>query len=120
MVANHFGSTGHSKGNSAQFDMDSAVFDSIAKTNITYQGKAYYGYIVNFVDQNGNHKTNIDCFAEPDLEYERCLATLELVNRSPQLKRIYQSMAAGLAERASTNQTSSKSEGPAFRLEPSR
>jgi hypothetical protein len=120
IVASQFGSTGRSNANPSVFDLDSAVFDSIFRTNVLFQGKSYYAYHINLVDQNGNHKTNIDCFAEPNLEYERCLATMELINRSPQLKRIYQAMAAGLAEKASsqTNSSENSSDGPVLRLSP--
>jgi len=120
IVASQLGSTGRTAANPAQFDLDSAVFDNISRTNFIYQGKSYYAYHINLVDQNGNHRTNVDCFAEPNLDYERCLATMELINRSPQLKRIYQAMAAGLAEKASsfTNSSASESEGPVFRLSP--
>ncbi len=120
IVASQLGRTNRSKAKSTQFDLDSAVFDSIFRTNFVYQGKSYYAYHINLVDQNGNHKTNIDCYTEPNLDYERCLATMDLINRSPQLKRIYQAMAASLAEKASnsTNSTSESSEGPVLRLSP--
>lgn len=119
IVAQHFGVSARPATNTTQFDMPSAVFDSISRTTVTVLGKTYYGYQVNLVDQNGHHKTNIDCFAEPNLEYERSLATMELINNSPQLKTIYRAMAAGLAERSSTNMPN-ETEGPApaFRLDP--
>jgi hypothetical protein len=121
LVAKQFGVNARSAQTSGKFDLDSAVFDSISKTTIVFNGSTYYGYRVNLVDQNGNHKTNIDCYTEPNLDYERSMAAMELINGSPQLKRIYQAMAPSLAEKSSsTNSADPKSgSGPAFRLDSS-
>jgi hypothetical protein len=120
IVAQHFGTSSTAATNLDQFDLASAVFDSISRTNFDYRGKTYYGYAVNLVDQSGHHKTNIDCFPEPNLEYERSLQTLNLINGSPQLKKIYRAMAGSLAEQSSspTNAASESSDIPDFRLEP--
>jgi hypothetical protein len=118
IVAKGFGTNSQTSGaHSSKFDLASAAFDSISRTNVIYEGKTYYGYRVNLVDQHGNHQTNIDCFTEPNLEYERSLATLDLISRSPQLKRVYQAMAATLAEKAGDeSSTNASTNGPAFRL----
>jgi hypothetical protein len=120
IVTQHFGSKGQNPTGSTGFDMDSAVFDSISRTNVVLQGQAYYGYRVKLVDQNGNYQTNIDCFLEPNQEYERSLAAMEMINQSPQLKRIYQAMAASLAEKASQSEPApgAASDQPALRLVP--
>jgi hypothetical protein len=119
IVAQHFGVSGALPGTNSQFDLPSAVFDSISKTTLVYQGKTYYGYQVDLVDQNGRHQTNIDCFTEPNVDYERSLATMELINNSPQLKRIYRAMASSLAEKSDAATNSSDASGdPVLRLDP--
>ena len=119
IVAQQLGSAAAVTSDDGRFDLASAVFESISRTNVVYQGKTYYGYRVTLVDQHGRHKTNVDCFAEPNLEYERSLQTLELINGSPQLQKIYRAMAGNLAARSSTNSDPDSGEGrPAFRLEP--
>jgi hypothetical protein len=121
IVAQHFGVVAPGETNkSGQFDLASAVFDSISKTNVVYRGKTYFGYLVDLVDQNGRHKTNVDCFVEPDLEYERSLQTLQLINGSPQLKKIYRAMAGSLAAKSAnaTNAGPEPVDNPVLRLEP--
>ena len=108
VVSQNFGSAGTLSTNTGQFDLDSAVFESISKTTINHRGTNYYTYLVKLVDQTGNCRTNLDCFLEPNLDYERSLAAMELINRSPQLKRIYRAMAGALAERS----TPADNEGP--------
>lgn len=100
--------------------MASAVFDGISKTTIVHNGRTYFGYQIDLVDQNGRHKTNIDCYLEPNLEYERSLATMDLINSSPQLKRIYRAMASSLADKtAGSNESESAAPAqPVLRLEP--
>jgi hypothetical protein len=122
IVAQHFGVGKQRASSTTEFDLPSAVFDSISRTTIVHRGKTYYGYQVNLVDQNGRHKTNIDCFAEPNPEYERSMATMDLINNSPQLKRIYDAMSSSLAEKSSspTNQADSSGKEPALRLDPSK
>lgn len=100
IVARNFGVHTDAAADSKGFDMDSAVFDQISRTNVVYEGQKYVGYKVVLVDRNGLFQTNIDCFAQPNPDYERSLATMELINRSPQLKRIYDAMAGSLADKA--------------------
>jgi sensor c-di-GMP phosphodiesterase-like protein len=124
IVAQHFGVKKSPSATKSQFDMDSAVFDSISKTTIVYKGTTYYGYQVNLVDQNGQHRTNIDCYTEPNLDYERSMATMDLINNSPQLKRIYNAMSSSLAEKSSSSSKDNDKSGsstadPALRIDPS-
>jgi hypothetical protein len=118
IVAKHFG-VSRTSASATEFDLPSAVFDSISRTTLVFKGQTYYGYLVDLVDQNGRHKTNVDCFTEPNADYERSLATMQLINNSAQLKKIYRAMASGLAEKSSaaTNQPADSSE-PVLRLDP--
>ncbi len=120
IIAWKFGQMKKPKGDPTKFDANSAVFDKITRTVIDYEGKPYYAYEVDLVDQNGNHKVNVDCFSEPNLEYERSKATMELVNKTPQLKRIYDAFAYVLAEKSSPNTNAppdTNSPQPALRFE---
>jgi hypothetical protein len=119
IVAARFGAKKAPVGDPKKFDEGSAVFDTISSTNLVLEGKTYYCYRVDLVDQNGNHKVNYDYFNEPNLEYERSKATMELVNRTPQLKKIYDVMSYILAEKSSaaTNAPVSANDLPAFRVE---
>ncbi len=120
IVASQFGGKKRALGDPTKFDQDSAVFDSISSTNLVINGKSYYCYEIDLVDQNGNHKINIDGFTEPNLEYERSKATMELVNRTPQLRKIYNAMAYVLAEKSTSGTNASAltpSDMPAIRLE---
>ncbi len=105
IVASQFGAKKASTGDPTKFDEASAVFDSIASTNLVLNGTNYYCYRIDWVDQHGNHKISLDCFKEPNLDYERSKETMEVVNRTPQLRRIYDAMAYVLAEKstAATN-----------------
>jgi hypothetical protein len=94
------------------FDQAGAVFEKITRFTTNIDGHTHYGYVVTFVDPNGNHDTQTDLFEEPNLEYERSLATLELIAKNPQLKRIYQAMAYVLAEKAQTNAPASNGPEP--------
>lgn len=117
IMAQQFGGKAVSATPTNRFDLGSAVFDSISRTNLTFQGTTYYGYIVKLVDQNGNQQTNVDLFTEPNPDYERSLATMELINKSPQLRRIYQAMAPMLAEKTGGDSTS-PTNAPAAATEP--
>ncbi len=92
------------------FDQAGAVFEKITRFTTNIDGRTHYGYLVTFVDPSGNHETQTDLFEEPNLEYERSMATLELIAKNPQLKRIYEAMAYVLAEKAQTNAPAS--DGP--------
>ncbi len=114
MVALAFGSQKRAPVNPKEFDLNSSVFEDMTRTNFEYQGTNYYCYVVDLVDQNGNHKIDYDFYTEPNLENERTMATMALIKRNPQLKMIYAAMANLLAEKtavatnavepASTNQ----------------
>lgn len=118
IIASRFGAKKTVTGDPSQFDEASAVFDNIASTNLVIGGTNYYCYRVDLVDQHGNHKINYDCFKEPNLDYERSKATMELVNRTPQLRKIYDAMAYVLAEKstAATNAPTAN-QLPEFRLD---
>jgi len=101
------------------FDKNSAVFDKITSSTLQVDDKTVYHYEIDLVDQNGNHAISLEDFAEPNLEYERGKAALELINNNSQLKRIYDAMAYMLAEKssASTNPPANPATNePAFRL----
>jgi len=100
IVAYQFGAKKPSQADPTQFDRDSSVLHKITRSIATIKGKQYYCYEVDLVDENGNHKTHVDCFEKPDLAYERGMATLELVNNNPQLKKIYAAFAHVLAEKS--------------------
>jgi hypothetical protein len=116
IVASQFGAKKRSAQTST-FDRDSAVFHSIARKMATLQGKQYYCYEIDLVDENGNHKTHVDYYEKPDMDYERSMATLNLVNGNPQLKKIYDAFAHVLAEKSSGSNSTVTVEGPAVRLE---
>jgi hypothetical protein len=121
IVALQFGPKPELTANTGVFDRDSAVFHSIKKTMPTLEGKQYHCYEVDLVDQNGLHQVHMDCYEEPDLDYERSMATLQLVNQNPQLKKIYDAFSHLLGEQSSTstNEVEEPSGGnkPAFRIE---
>jgi hypothetical protein len=100
IVAYKFGAKKRSEADPTKFDSDSAVLHKISRSIATVSGKAYYCYQVDLVDENGNHKTNTEYYEKPDLDYERGMATLELVNNNPQLKKIYNAFAHVLAEKS--------------------
>jgi hypothetical protein len=101
IVASQFG--GKKRGADPQkFDRDSAVFHTITRKIRTVNEKKYYCYEVDLVDENKNHKSHVDVFEKADMDYERSMATLELVNSNPQLKKIYQAVSHVLAEESST------------------
>ncbi len=121
IVALQFGAKPEPATNSGVFDRDSAVFHSIKKTMPTLDGKQYHCYEVDLVDENGLHQVNLDCYEEPDLDYERGMATLQLVNQNPQLKKIYDAFSHLLSEQSSTSTNTVEESGggnkPAFRIE---
>jgi hypothetical protein len=100
IVAYKFGAKKRSEADPAKFDNDSAVLHKISRSIATVSGKALYCYQVDLVDENGNHKVHTEYFEKPDLDYERGMATLELVNNNPQLKKIYSAFAHVLAEKS--------------------
>jgi hypothetical protein len=120
IVASQFGGKSRGAADPKKFDADSAVFSRISSTNLTISNVTYYAYEIDLVDENGNHKVNVELFTQPNLDYERSKAAMELINGNPQLKRIYQAMAYVLAEKstAATNRApDSPSDAPAMRLE---
>ncbi|MDA1276189.1 MAG: hypothetical protein O2960_19415 [Verrucomicrobia bacterium] len=121
IIALQYGEKSKAATNSTTFDRDSAVFHSIKKTMANLNGRQYHCYEVDLVDQSGNHKIHVDCFEEPDLDYERSMATLELVNQNPQLKKIYDAFSQFLGEQSSnpTNAagTAPSENDPSFRFE---
>lgn len=120
IVASRFKAKQGRAGNAAEFDRDSAVFHKIKRSLTTIEGKQFFCYEVDLVDQSGNHQVHIDCFEKADLDYERSMATLEVVNNNPQLKKIYQAFAHILAEKSSApdkDESVAAAEKPSFRLE---
>jgi len=121
IIAFQYGERTRQPTNSTTFDRDSAVFHSIKKTIANLNGRQYHCYEVDLVDQSGNHKVHVDCFEEPDLEYERSMATLELVNQNPQLKKIYDAFSQFLGEQSSNSTNAPDSapseNNPSFRFE---
>lgn len=121
IVALQFGEKAERSTDPGTFDRESSVFHSIKKSMVTLDGKQLHCYEVDLVDQNGNHSTHVDCFEEPDLDYERSMATLELVNSNTQLKKIYEAFSSFLGEQSSnpTNATeeSTDENNPSFRIE---
>jgi len=123
IIAWKFGSKKQSAADPKVFDRDSAVFNSIDRFTVDIGGRIFYGYKIDFVDQNGNHHNAIDVFTEPNLDYERGKATMDLVNRNPQLKRIYDAMSHILAQQsteAEKNQTNSEVPVMRFEEEPAK
>jgi hypothetical protein len=121
IVAYQFGKQKQSKADPAKFDRDAAVFHAIKRTIQEIDGKRHYCYAVDWVDPNGNHESQLDCFEKPDLDYERSIATLELVNGNPQLKKIYQAFAHVLGEQSAAPeqaQTAATDKKAELRIEP--
>jgi hypothetical protein len=111
-------------GNPAEFDPDTAVFDSIKRGRAIIDGREFFGYQIDLVDEHGNHKVQIDFFTEPNLDYERSIEVLKLVQANPQLQKIYTAFAKNLPpQEADEAQSGSEAAGeddedrPAFRLE---
>ena len=118
IIAWKFGSKKKSSGDPKVFDRDSAVFHSIDRFTVDIGGRMFYCYKIDFVDQNTNHHFAIDCFTEPNLDYERGKATMDLVNRNPQLKRIYDAMSHILAQQSTeVEKNSTNSDVPVMRFE---
>lgn len=119
IVAHQFGAKKETTSDPSKFDRDSAVFHDIQRIVRVVNGLQLYCYEVDLVDQNGNHRKQLDCFEEPDPDYERSMATLQLVQSNPQLKKIYSAFAHVLAEQSSnpTNANPNPSTPPVIRLE---
>lgn len=111
MVAKQFGQKKKPQGDPSKFDRGSAVFHKIERTVSTIQGKEYFCYEIDLADQNGNHTIQVDCFDKPDVDYERSMATLQLIEKNPQLKSIYNAFSHVLAEKAEQADTN-KSQPP--------
>ena len=123
IVAHQFGKAKTSQSDPAKFDSDSAVFHKITRSMETINGVRYFSYEVDLVDENGNHKVHVDYFEQPDLDYERSMAALELMNSNPQLKKIYKAFARVLAEKSASPEpaeVSSPHPKPVLRLEKER
>jgi hypothetical protein len=112
IVAQKFGAKKPQSEKPAVFDRDSAVFHKITRKTTNLQGKDYYCYEIDLVDQNGNHSTQADCFNKPDVDYERSMATLDLIEKNPQLKSIYSAFAHVLGEKSSDPKNTGPSTGP--------
>lgn len=120
IVAAQFKAKKERSGKAEEFDQDSAVFYKIKRSLATIEGKQFFCYEVDLIDQNGKHKVHVDAFEKPDLDYERSMATLDVVNNNPQLKKIYQAFAHILAEKSSApdkDENVAAAEKPSFRLE---
>jgi hypothetical protein len=118
IVSSQFGKKRTSGADPAKFHRESAVFHNITRKMAAVHGKQYYCYEVDLVDENGNHKTQVDYYEKPDLDYERSMATMNLVNGNPQLKKIYDAFAHVLAEKSSTNSSNASAGAkPAMRAE---
>lgn len=118
MVAKQFGQKKKPQGDPSKFDRGSAVFHKIERTVATIQGKEYFCYEIDLADQNGNHTIQVDCFDKPDVDYERSMATLQLIEKNPQLKSIYTAFSHVLAEKAEKADTNkSQPVAPAIRFE---
>lgn len=123
IVAFQFGEKAKRSTDPGTFDRDSAVFHSIKKSVQTQDGKQYHIYEIDLVDQSGNHSTSWDVSEGPDLDYERSMATLDLVNNNAQLKQIYDAFSYFLGEQSS-NATNAMEEtnggtNPLFQIETS-
>lgn len=116
IIEQQFGPRKKAESDPSKFDQDTAVFHEIRRFIAVADGKEYYCYEIDLADQHGNHKTHVDCFEQPDVDYERSMATLNLVRENPQLKRIYEAFSHVLAEKSRTN-VSTNMPAPAFRLE---
>jgi hypothetical protein len=117
IIQQQFGGRQRSATNSGVFDADSAVFDSITRHELVIQGKEYVCYEIDLVDLNANHRVQVDCYEEPNLDYERSIAALELVKSNPQLKKIYEAFAKNLPATESKPGAQSDEAGPALRFE---
>ena len=120
IIESQFGKKKRLDVNPGQFDRDSAVFHEIKRTMETINGKKYFCYELDLVDQNGNHKINVDYVEKPDADYERSMATLALIKSNPQLQKIYKAFSHVLAEKASAANDAESTSGvqePALRLE---
>ncbi len=104
IVTKQYGKQKPTRADPATFDRDSAVFHAIDRSVATLNGKQYFCYKVDLVDENGNHNVNVDTFEKPDLDYERSMAALELMNSNPQLKKIYKAFSRVLAEQSSSTE----------------
>ena len=100
IIALNFGGKKLPASDPRSFDKNSAVFDKITSSTLKVGDQAVYHYEIDLVDQNGNHAISLEDFAEPNLDYERSKAALELINKNSQLKRIYDAMAYVLAEKS--------------------
>ena len=105
IISSQFGQKKRRGANPAVFDRDSAVFHKITRKLVTVEGKLHYRYEVDLVDENGNHRIQNEMLEEPDMDYERSIATLNLVNSNPQLKKIYDAFSHVLAERSASPDT---------------
>lgn len=103
IVTSQFGERKRRGADPAKFDRESAVFHNITRTTRIVNGKEVYCYEVDLVDENGNHRIQMEYCEQPDMDYERSMATLRLVNGNPQLKKIYDAFAHVLAERSSSS-----------------
>jgi hypothetical protein len=103
IIALKFGENKQVFGDPTVFDQNAAVFEKIKSFTTNIDGKLTYAYEVVWVDPHGNRDISVDYFDEPNLEYERGKATLELIDQNPQLKRIYQAMSYVLAEKSLNN-----------------
>lgn len=117
IVAHQFGAKRTTASDLTQFDRDSAVFHQIQRHVRMINGKELVCYEIDLVDENGNHKTQMDCFEQPDPDYERSMATLQLVQSNPQLKKIYSAFAHVLADQSANPTNTNSSPSPAIRVE---
>jgi len=101
IVADHFGPAPVSDADPSVFDEESAVFEDINKVIREIEGQKYHIYVLELKDRNGNQSTRLAAYKKPNVDYERSMQTMKLVNQNSQLKSIYNAFShvlAGMAE----------------------
>jgi hypothetical protein len=106
IVSQKFGEKKTPQGDPAKFDSDSAVIHKITRAMSNINGKDYYCYEIDLADQNKNHRIQVDCYDHADVDYERSMATLDLIEKNPQLKSIYSAFSHVLADKATAAEKS--------------
>ena len=97
MVSQFFGSRNQSP-DSETFDEDSSVFVDINKLIGEVDGRVVHVYLIELEDKNGNRIKKMAVSEGPDLEFERSMKTIKLVQTSPELKKVYDAFSHVLAE----------------------
>ena len=97
-----FGETSK-KNVSETFDLDAAVFSRIERAQAEVDGQKVFVYLIELVDPNQNKDYRMDVSAEPDPDYERSMMTLDLIEKNPELKKIYDAFSHAMTSSVESN-----------------